>query len=1006
MESDPTHDSKGRPSSQISSYLPILSNGLTRRHFLATLNGAWLAAVASPKPSPSASASTVKNKVLFQDLVALVAGEKVAGDAQKGATALLAVGKIFSKIDKHPQIAALTSSDSLASLLAQFSIDSFGALTGTQPSLDDLRSLCRLAQGKQGRSSSDPLDYDRDRYAQYIGLGLQTAGVLTAGIPFVGVPLAIAGIFAEPALKYAAQPGLDLSVSPIPSGDPAQTSVLAQCLLREALDEQQDSSEFAKALQSPTLAIPLQLDQTQTQNEIVNDLPKPFQDSANTALEEDPAQTDVNLSNGVQQATWDQLNVLGDKVDSLNTVAPQGTDDAQNQQQKLSDFQSISSEVSGGIQTATVIVRLLSGNSGAAQTFYQAATAIKQVYDVLAQAAVGAIGSFAMSGGMLTAAQTLMNLFGGGGPDPVVAALQRIEKTLTQIQVQLNRMEQKEDVILDQLTELYAVVCRDQQATDNSLNQLKATLKRVEEQGEKTQRTAGELQFQSSISQLQTSLRLTHHDPSWDQVYAQHLTEIRDYGINVAKSNAYTHGDQDQFDDVVERLLSSARSDLFFGFLPRAWAWLGIKNSMLPDRTGALTPLPNPLAWSHAVQAYLQLCILGPSDVSSLAQAHVYDMWTEGVRLREAAEIAGSRDFLLAADDQYLKFAGGGAMLPTYPPQKNTICDIVYETINNFAANNLTTHFTITLLPNLNNVPPVTWGRQIPFNGGRSAQYVPTYTVQNDPYDLALQKGWISLSTVYVTPQSSLGTCDSIIVYKISFVDGTPLEFTEGYNFTIVKTTFKGTAYEQRIWQNPDTIALWDKVADPHDLLEQIGAWIRAKIEIPKIRNDLPAELKNALQSDGNSPLVKNFEASAAILCLGRSIYAWRSPAAKGINLGSEKIDESEEAPIVGRIETYGILTTIEEVIAFLDSSIQRYSTIDDKSWWKSAENLYDWNWLDRIVNDLSATLFNAINIINVTDLPLEQGLPQIDSCLKQLAAYMVLQGGKVPPINRLSIAL
>ena len=94
--------------------------------------------------------------------------------------------------------------------------------------------MCRLAQGKQ-RNGPDPLDYDRERYAKYVGRGLQTLGVYTANIPYVGAAIALLGVYAEDGLVYLGSPGLNLSISPIPEADPQSVGMLAQCLLREAL---------------------------------------------------------------------------------------------------------------------------------------------------------------------------------------------------------------------------------------------------------------------------------------------------------------------------------------------------------------------------------------------------------------------------------------------------------------------------------------------------------------------------------------------------------------------------------------------------------------------------------------------------------------------------------------------------------------------------------------------------------------------------------------------------
>jgi hypothetical protein len=129
--------------------------------------------------------------------------------------------------------------------------------------------------------------------------------------------------------------------------------------------------------------------------------------------------------------------------------------DSNERQQQRASTTKMDVEIAGSITIAGFVADHVFGDKKAAQQVLASGNAVRQIYGTIAKFVLGDIGPMALTGGLLGAADIILGLFGGGGPDPVTEQLQHISSQLKGIANGPSVMERKANQILQALQALY-----------------------------------------------------------------------------------------------------------------------------------------------------------------------------------------------------------------------------------------------------------------------------------------------------------------------------------------------------------------------------------------------------------------------------------------------------------------------------------------------------------------------------------------------------------------------
>ena len=511
-------------------------------------------------------------------------------------------------------------------------------------------------------SGTDPnLVIDRDQFAHGFGVALQTLGTFVGALsPPAGVAVNVAGIWAEDALKYLGQPGLNLSVSFVPPTDPDNLSIVNQ-LAFSKLAEQCSSAtgnNFSVLLSDSVIKQQLGVDFDADPQALAQSLPEELQ-QAITPVAGDSSE-DLESGQAVIASFMQVINSRFDTIDqqysSLVTSLQQsgGQTSQQAVQAASSSLSSTYSEASGAIAFGSLLLGAFSGNQQLANTFQTVLSSGLKVYYAAAQLAMGLAGPFALLGSVAGAYGSIAQLFSSS---PNIYALlkqdldalsTKIDSLSTHIDVALSGIQQTETAILNKLNQLYALVLAGDQQAAVDFASLQHQLQNLDNLLMAADRQTAATDFDTNLENCRR-LFATAPPPDFSNValaqeYRQYLTDFYEYAASISHHTAFT-GDYTispgpgNYDALTAQVEGRQHLELLCGLIPAFCELLDVPLNLPPaiSTDPADQVLPNFVEWSKGVQAYLECRLLTTAVESDLTQEDLTNMLADGVRLRTAA---------------------------------------------------------------------------------------------------------------------------------------------------------------------------------------------------------------------------------------------------------------------------------------------------------------------------------------------------------------------------------
>jgi hypothetical protein len=844
----------------------------------------------------------------------------------------------------------------------------------------DASTFASLPKAMAGHD--DLFTIDPSAWAKGLGLGMRVGGIVAGRIlqgvlsPAGAVALQLAGVLTEPTLTYLADhagPGRDLTLGPIlPPADTLQLQNLTQWAFQKSLSLLDSDPELRRFVADPVVKLHVGFDLGVEPNSVVRDLPPAVQSAISRALNrglEDMRNDVATQQQVIDDLRNDVVNAYGQlksKVDVIETLLREELGErerARVMQQAHSALEYTTSEVGGAGALGAALLTHVIGDQQAAKIFQASVNAVGQAYHAIGLFELKQIGSLMLAGSLVGAATLLMNVLQPAPDQLILKALEQINGKLDAMAATLDRIERQQSAIRQEIAKLFAEIRGDARAARTMLTTIQGQLNEVIEDVNINARAADETSYGMMLDQCQSLLRqpaARRADAAWTARYNEFLTAFYSYATRVAKQPAFT-GDPTQpldFARVRDLIQTRRRADLVFGAVPRIADLVGIGVPLgEPIPTG--DTLPNPLTWAEGVNAYLEARTLAQEIPINDDHVWLPLLWKEGLRLRAAAQAAGSYRSVRAAVNAFRTISGIDVASNTLGSSP-TLLGCVQRSIAGFEATQFISRYSVTQrdrqAPN---------GGETVYSTGDFFQTLPI-RVDPDPFDLAVQRGIIDKQAAADGSWNASGITHDRFACRLVLRVG-PQQGQLLLGKMLYEHRFSGA--KQGIFRCWNPSAPDGDGSDPRELLDECTRLLHAYLDYPKLQADFPG----ILQRDLTAAALVQFEGLGRIVQLFVTIARWRQM-------------QFTVEPLSTQITSMPGIVTIEQVVAFVRDYLKQ--DLSNAS-----------SWVLLAVEALRSRLNeDATWFLDVSDgIDPNQKILIIDETMRRLGGFMRTMGIDIP---------
>lgn len=439
------------------------------------------------------------------------------------------------------------------------------------------------------------------------------------------------------------------------------------------------------------------------------------------------------------------------KQTSHEDEAPRLRHEAEEDRLLLKDVQ----EASNAVQAGAILLRCFCGDEKATR-ISGIAYSVVQGYSLIVQYSADLIGDFTLAGGLLGLASNIKRLLSGNHDSNLTDQLGVLSSKLDISKDIALDIEHRQDAITRSIQNLYAYFMDTREALTSKLARIRKDLLSNNINDEADKRAVFEVAFRRDISACLQKIVETPRDQRWTNDLGELCDRIKEYGTIAAKQRIFAHSDGD---DIPRELIAARRSDLFFGWIPKALSVVNFPFALKIKAINEDNVLPNPIAWAQACRACLAVQGLSDEKLPGVIE-RLQELWTEGMRLREATLALTSETFFTSLGHSYSDSAGqcetkrikrDGAMprirIAQWDEQEieaNGVFGICRDLLIQFyRERNLPLFFSVN--ESLKRIPDMENGDFWAFDGIMAQAFTVTH-VEPDPLQYCLQQEWLSLS--------------------------------------------------------------------------------------------------------------------------------------------------------------------------------------------------------------------------------------------------------------------
>lgn len=763
------------------------------------------------------------------------------------------------------------------------------AAVSNLPTLDS-QTLGLLGKGMA--DARDPFTMDSAAWSKGFGLGVKVGNIVigTQAVarilggtlsPGAAVALQLAGVLAEPTLIYLADhstPGHDLSHGPIMTpADPPQLESLSRWAFEKSAELYDSDDNLRLFTSDPAVKTRLGIDLGAEPSALVTQLPAELQKAVSEAVRRglSDVATDLEAQNAIlttlRASVNSQLDMLAQKTNTLQSLMRDELGERERARALArveADIQFVTSEIAGARALGGALIGTVFGNEQAARIFQTAVGSVQQIYQAVGLYTINKLGTIALTGTFIGAASALMSVMGPNQDQQVLQAIQMIHKKLDQLQAQLDRIESSQQEILGSLRLLYAEMERNAAEARARLDTIETRLLKLIEDASVNQRAADETAHGANLDQVQSLLRRPMTDretQSFRDQYIPRLTLFYSYATRVSKQPAFT-GDESAevtFAQARDLIVTRRTADLMFGLLPALAALVGVIVPTGEDLLPTGSTLPNPITWAQGVNAYLEARILASEVQDADDGTWLPLMWKDGIRLRDAARVAGSYRSVRSAV-QTLRAVTGVDIAHKDLAASATVLGVVLRSYQTFTEENFTKRYVLIERE---------WGG--PHDGERiystgDVRRFRSVRANVDPLDLAVQLGLLERRCTFLSASEDddgryEGYACQLIV-KVGPEENKPL-----LGKVLYEHHFSGV--RQGVFRCWNPIEPSGDGRNPIELLDACSDLLRAHSDLAKLRSNFPEFLQRELRA----ALLTTFEGAARIAQLFVTIALWRA---------------------------------------------------------------------------------------------------------------------------------
>jgi hypothetical protein len=838
--------------------------------------------------------------------------------------------------------------------------------------------------------------------AHFIAAGLQTLGLIISPLfPRIAVPIGIGGIWAEDGLKALFSDKTSPTVTSLPPVDSGYRNSVFQSAVNSLTDPQLTPS-IRNLVRGAGIAAP-DRDQLQANSEkLLGSLPPDLRDVVSKIF---------NDHSAASASTSEQIfKALTDRTERINVVIQDVLKRAKDAevQHRLADY---IREADGAVDVGGLLLRPLIGSEGATK-FAGTAHNLVLAYGLIQQFSAGMIGGFTLAGGLIGIAFALKGLFDSNQNSELSNQLKEIDAKLDAIHGLALVISAKEDEIIRELATVYGFLVETRQELRKDLADIREDLLALKADTEADQRSAEAVKFRAYVSACLQKLRQPVRDQAWFNQVGDLANQIKDYGTSVAKQRIFNHS---VGADILSLILSSRRSDLFFGWIPQALGTIRYPFTEEFRPVNEQYALPNPLVWAQSCRAYLAIQALIEEKLPGQTE-HLQELWIEGLRIRQAVSAITSDDylfklgihrFLAVGEIELVKIQGIAVQTQIRIAQwdddvkVNTgvlaSCQSVFADF--WRQHNLCRSFLVTevtkprLEPDF--VPGDFWAAN---DAIRYPEYVVTH-IDPDPLQICLDRQLLDLK--------SEGPRNSYVIYG-------PKHPNAGQNVKSDRLVNLPTWGSEEILLKAGVPKGWvftfNNSWQLYKFLNFCVALIRQS-DVKIFREEFPLYFASRISELESSREFRRFKEVNAAVWLAGGINSWRGLSNEAEACMSASEDDPERVPlgvfgpVDGIFTIDGLKQAVIDIVAKMPSwsdAITPENALADlgKVDALSVKNLF--------INPkkyLLEALFQALNqikgdISKDSQAPLDRSLHVVDRTLNELAGMMLLSKIPIPYVN------
>ena len=482
----------------------------------------------------------------------------------------------------------------------------------------------------------------------------QVGGIIAAPLfatPAGAITVGLISAYGADAVKYLGDPDNIFTGQfspPRPNPILLTGAVAAEQLSRVVSQEETLRKIYSEFAPQATSSIKL-LDSDgseQLATSIGGDLSKPIKD----LLVANNAQLGQKLD-ALQSGIYAKLDGL--EVTTKEIISALKTEsDARERQRRIEIAQRqekiIQQEVSGAITLVDSFTRFVIGDADKAKKITGCLKAAQSTYQLVSAYIAGSLGPLGLAGGVVGVMQNVFGLF-GGGPDPVLAKLEEIEKKLnkiTDILIQgFEHLDQRLTDVLNLSIRILNEVRENGQIVQGRLNVVEQKIDHLVAIATSIART----QFEKPIADLAFNMRDEITAGNSIQGEARRNLTILSKAATLdsresVMNNSITAHDTEGIADLLEHL-GDIRMGL--GLLPFIVSSVNQRMSIQD-----INP-PDVKFWSYSVQGILELLVAAPGINPDVVKIHISELWIEGNKTKSSILTATCKDFLFSLLDIY-----------------------------------------------------------------------------------------------------------------------------------------------------------------------------------------------------------------------------------------------------------------------------------------------------------------------------------------------------------------